>query len=187
MNPFTLKSQVTLRSEQPPHALLARAREHLEPLEGRWPLVFKLSPGGIVLQVLRAPQSPQPLWGRVDAQNWELAQLRRSQDLSPFQPLLQAELHADGEGSRLVGTLAPHPRIHSWSAVYAVVGILLLATAALQAPEPLYRGALAFMGLAFVFFPQLRAWHGCSSGRQELLLSLERHLGLREVVSKTQG
>jgi len=156
-----LSRTVRRRSPHSPAALQARLEQAVEPLEGGFTLVSRLSGGGIVTRTLRAPDTDRMLFGRVTAARIRVALVHRGIDTSPFQPIVSVGLVADGEGSRVELELAPHPNARTLGGVFALGAVLLLGASLLQlVAQPV----VALTGVVFAMvlggFPHLRARHG---------------------------
>ena len=180
---LTLRRRVVLETPLNLEALQARIPLHVEPHVGAFELVHKLSPGGIVLQLLRTPVTGRGFWGRADHVNWHIAQNRRRERVTPFQPLLVGRVVESGDGVRIEAELAPHPNVRSWSWLYMLAGAILLVGGAIKATaDPGIAAALAGLGVLFAVFPHLRAWQGFQMGCGDLLGSLEEDFELKEAV-----
>lgn len=176
-----LKRSVVLETSLTLEELQARIPQHIEPHTGPFELVHKLSPGGIVLQLFRTPVTARAFWGRADHLKWHIAQNRRSERVTPYQPLLVGTVIDSGAGVRIQGELAPHPKVRTWSWLYLGAGAVLLLGAGLKVgAEPAIAAALAGLGVLFAVFPHLRAWQGFQMGCQDLLTSLKENFELQE-------
>lgn len=176
-----LRRQVVLETPLSLEEIQARIPQHIEPHVGPFELVHKLSPGGIVLHLLRCPVTARSFWGRADHDKWHIAQNRRSERVTPFQPLLLGRVVESGGRVRIEGELAPHPKVRTWSWLYILAGVILLAGGAIKVgSDPAIAAALVALGVLFAVFPHLRAWQGFQMGCGDLLGSLEQDFGLKE-------
>lgn len=131
-----------------------------EPQEG-FSLVSKLSAGGIVTRVLRAPPTELPFFGRVGPDRADIAAVPRGRAQTPYQPIIRASFTPAHEGSRVSLALRPHADARTFGAVFLVIGVGLAALGLLRmGDEPVVGGIAVAFALAFAFFPQFRAVHG---------------------------
>ena len=168
-----LSSRVSGRSPHPPESLQVRLEQAVEPLDGGFTLVSRLSGGGIVTRALRAPDTDRPFFGRVTADRIRVALVHRGIDTSPFQPIVTVELLADGGGSRVELELAPHPNARTLGGVFALGAVLLLGASALQLTA---QPVVAVTGVVFAGvlggFPHLRARHGFRRDAEQVVQAL---------------
>ena len=156
-----LTRSVCLTSRHPPDALRAHLETLVEPLDGGFTLMSRLSGGGIVTRTLRAPDTERPLFGRVTPERIRVALVHRDVDMSPFQPIATVRLDPDGGGSRVTLELGPHPNARSFGGIFAFGAALLLGASLFQfSCRPVV--AVSGMGFAVLLavFPHLRARHG---------------------------
>jgi hypothetical protein len=176
-----LRRQVVLETALNLEELQARIPRCIEPHLGPFELVHKLSPGGIVLHLLRTPVTARSFWGRADHEKWHIAQNRRSERVTPYQPLLVGRVVESAGMVRIEGELAPHPKVRTWSWLYVLAGAILLVGGVIKAgSDPAIAAALAALGVLFAVFPHLRAWQGFQMGCGDLLASLEEDFELIE-------
>lgn len=153
-----LSRSLTRHSPHSPAALRARLREAVEPLDGGFTLVSRLSGGGIVTRTLRAPDTDLPLFGRVEPDRIRVALVHRGVDTSPFQPIVGVALDGEGEGSAVRLDLAPHPNARTFGGIFALGAVLLLVAAAVQfSGQPGVAVAAGLFAVALGLFPHLRA------------------------------
>jgi len=168
-----LERRVELRCSLPPDQL-GEALARVSAVAESFSLVSKLSAGGIVTRVLRAPETELPFFGRVGPDRFDVAAVPRGRAQTPYQPILRGRVEASGEGSRVLLELRPHTDARTFGAVFLGFGVLLGALGLFRiAADPVVGGlALLFAG-AFACFPQLRAVHGfhlsCEQSVQLLL------------------
>ncbi len=140
---------------------LAAALERVSEPQETFSLVSKLSAGGIVTRVLRAPETELPFFGRVASGTADIAAVPRGRAQTPYQPIVRASWVADGEGCRLAVLLKPHADARTFSAVFLAFGVGLGALGLLRmGADPIVGGIAVVFAAAFAFFPQFRAVHG---------------------------
>lgn len=151
-------------------ALRAATAHTTEPFS----MVSKLSGGGIVVRVLRTPETERAFFGRVTTDGFVVAPVHRGGDVTPFQPLIRGTVvPSDGGGTRLHLHLHPHPHAQAYDIVFTVVGVLMLVGAGLLATQSVASaGMLAFFGLLGVVFPKLRARAGFAAETRRALTGL---------------
>ena len=90
--------------------------------------------------------------------SFHFARIPRGEDLSPWAPIIHGTIHSEGDGSRVVIELKPHPSARTLGGVYAFFGLLVVAAAALglSQGQPLASVGLGF-GILLLFFPSFRA------------------------------
>lgn len=179
-----LQRELVLDLPGPPSAARQALVDSTEPLLGPFTMVAKLSGGGIVIRVLRAPETEHPLFGRFDGDHFSVAPVHHGGDVTPFQPIVRGSFAAHGANTRLRATLAPHPHAQSYDVAFHVVGVLLLIGAAIQATVSLGLGALlATFGLLAVLFPRGRAAAGFALEARRVEATLRRVFDLPEEAS----
>lgn len=140
---------------------LASALERASEPQETFSLVSKISAGGIVTRVLRAPDTELAFFGRVTSTGADIAAVPRGRAQTPFQPIVRASWEPDGTGSRVTVKLRPHADARTFSAVFLVFGLGLGALGlARMAADPIVGGIAVVFAGAFAFFPQFRAVHG---------------------------
>ena len=98
-------------------ALRAATAHTTEPFS----MVSKLSGGGIVVRVLRTPETERAFFGRVTTDGFVVAPVHRGGDVTPFQPLIRGTVApSDTGGTRLHLHLHPHPHAQAYDIVFTV-------------------------------------------------------------------
>ncbi len=169
-----------------PVMLLAALRTAVEPLDGGFQFVSKLSGGGVVVRVLRAPTTDRNWFGRVEESTFRVAMVMTDGSGSPFQPILRGAVTAQGEGSLVALELAAHPDARAFSGLFVIGGVLLGAASLLVLGQSVVTGGTG-LGLAalFLMFPRFRARLGFQHACASSLAAFERQLDLRsDLLSK---
>ncbi len=154
-----------------------------EPLEGAFQLQSKLSPGGIVIRVLKSPKTERPFFGRVgDEGAFSLALVPRGEALTPYQPILSGRVVADGPGSRIEAELAPHPSARTFSGFFGLVAVVVGGASLLRLlASPLVACIGITFAVAFALFPGWRARQGFGHSAQESVDLLVANVPLQRV------
>ena len=120
-------------------------------------IVAKLSAGGVVVRTLRAPKSERPLFG-VIAHKVQIAELRYTHNLTPYQPIMTMQYEAVQNGGKVHIQLAPHPEMMDLGILYNIAGIVLLAsTIPMMSIKPQLSVISAIFGVLLLVYPALRA------------------------------
>lgn len=175
----SLQETRTYRSELTPDELRETLVELVEPVAWPFPLVFKLSGGGIVSRVMAAPETDRPFFGQMDIERPRIAVASRGQEVTAFQPILRLTLTPTAAGSEISVRMRPHPESRSFAGLFAVFGgtLIVAALPALLQGEPMALiGAL--VGTVGIFFPPLRARISFQSDRDRALAALAEALPL---------
>lgn len=173
-----------LGSQQPATEVLSELRRVTEPLDGPFQLLSKLSPGGIVIRVLKAPKTERPFFGRVgDEGSFTIAMVPRGERLTPYQPMIHGRVVDEGDSSRLELELAPHRQARTFSGVFGVAALMVGSISLLRLfAQP----AVAVVGLcfavAFAVFPTWRAKQGFGVSATETLDLLRANIPLEDRV-----
>ena len=171
---FQPRKELTLESPLAPEVLIEKLREQTEAVE-EFPLRSKLSGAGIVVRVLHAPETDKPLFGRIGADGFKLAQVPDPARQGPFQPLVEGNVSDSQIGSRIELTLRPHKQVRTYSPIFAAMAILLFLVAGVQfAAKPEIALIAAVFGGLFLVFPRFRAKHGFDQGCGEVESTLRR-------------
>lgn len=167
------------RSELPPSAFMEALTPLVEPLDGGFKLVSKLSPGGIVVRALRAPETDRGWFGKIEGHSFSIALVVRDKSGSPFEPIMRGKVTPDGDGSLIALDLASHPNARMFSILFTGGGVLL-ATASLIAISQSPGMGLLGLGFAALFlaFPPLRARIGFRHASDTALTTLGKELDL---------
>ena len=174
-----LERTVSLELPEAPSAVHRRLVDATELETEPFTLVAKLSGGGIVVRVLRTPETERPFFGRVKQDNIFVAPAHQGGDVTPFQPLRRGTWAAASTGTVLTATLRPHPHAQSYDIAFHVVGVLLLVGAAIQATVSLpYAAMLGAFGLLAALFPRLRGQAGFALETRRAEAALRGVLGL---------
>jgi hypothetical protein len=166
-----------LRSDLPPDELHAQLAQRVEVFPD-FPLISKLSGGGVVIRVFKPPPTSLPFFGQRTPLGFRIAEVQIRGGLTPFQPIAEGRILEDGGGSRMELDLRPHPDARSFYATFGVV--MLVAGGLLASRGDLGLGVTAaLMATGFLLFPRFRAQHGFEIGVQSLLARLTEELDLR--------
>ena len=171
--------QVELRSQLPPDELYAQLVERVEEWPD-FPLISKLSGGGVVIRVFKPPPTERPFFGQRSPLGFRIAEVQTRAGLTPYQPIAEGRIVEEGAGSRVKLELRPHPDARTFSWLYATFGVVLLGAVALL----LSRGdaglavCAGLLAVGFLTFPRFRAQHGFQLGAASLLERLSQELGL---------
>ena len=170
-------------SELSPQDLIVELRRVTEPVEAPFSLLSRLSPGGIVVRVLKAPRTERPFFGRVgDEGAFRIALVPRGEALTPYQPILSGRVVGEGEGSRLEVELAPHPQARTHSGLFGVAAVLLGGASLLRVlASPLVASIGILFAVAFAVFPGWRARQGFGGAADESLELLLANVPLTRV------
>jgi|GEM_PF-1918441 len=169
-------------SAQEPVDLLAALRSAVEPQVGGFQFVSKLSGGGVVVRVLRAPQTERGWFGTVDDDRFSIVMVARDSSGTPFQPILRGEVAPTPKGSTVDVELAAHPDARAYSVFFVVGGVLLGGASTLALSQGLLVGwiGLALAGL-FLWFPALRARLGFEAACETSRTAFAEQFGLAQV------
>lgn len=177
-----LRKELTLHLDEVPSGVHQRLLEATQLETEPFTMVAKLSGGGIVVRVLRTPETDRAFFGRVKSDSFFLAPVHRGGDVTPFQPLLRGQWSANGTGTVLTATLSPHPHAQSYDIAFHLVGLLLLLGAAIQANVSLPYGAmLGAFGLLAALFPRLRGQAGFALETRRAEAALRDALGVPDI------
>ena len=161
---FRPRKELSLESPLTPTDLHARLARHVEPAV-EFPLVSKLSGAGIVIRTIQPPPTDRPFFGTLTPAGFKLAQVLRSEGLSPYQPILEGSVAPSDAGSTVRLTLRPHQDARVFAVAFAVVGIGLIVAGGLGFADGNGTGAIAALfGALFLVFPRFRALHGFEQG-----------------------
>ena len=174
-----LTASARYTSDLPPERLLSALRADVEPHSGGFQFVSKLSGGGVVVRVLRAPVTDLGWFGTVDEERFSVAQVARDGSGTPFQPILRGEVRPRDGGSLLELELSAHPDARSFSFLFTVGGVLLGAASLIAMAQAPAMG-LAGLGFAalFLVFPGLRARIGFAHACETSLAAFAQQLDL---------
>jgi hypothetical protein len=174
-----LTASARYRTDLSPAAFLATLRGVMEPLDGGFKLVSKLSPGGIVVRTLRAPETDLGWFGTIREHKFSVAMIVRDKSGSPFEPIVRGEVRARDGGSEVEVELSPHPNARMFSILFTLGGGLLAAASLVAISQS---PALGVMGLVvaaiFLAFPGFRARVGFRHTCRATLTAFEAQLGL---------
>jgi len=146
--------------------------------------VSKLSGGGVVVRVLRAPSSERPWFGAVEPTSFKVALAPQDTTGTPYQPILRGTIRPDGTGSEIELALAPHPDARMFSILFTVGGGLLGFASLLSLSEnPVMGGAGLVMAGLFLAFPSFRARLSFDDACAVSLTALEEQLELTPIES----
>ncbi|MCO4770630.1 MAG: hypothetical protein KDA24_11420 [Deltaproteobacteria bacterium] len=164
----------------PPDQVLAALGDAVEPLDGGFQFVSKLSGGGVVIRVLRAPATDRGWFGTIDGPSFSIAKVTSDASGSPFQPILRGEVHAREQGSTVAVELATHPDARMFSIFFTAGGVLLGGASLLALSQSLITAVtgLTFAAL-FLLFPGVRARMGFAQECGVSLSALEQQLALQ--------
>jgi len=158
MSPFAQK--YVFYSSQSPSEIHTKIRDHTALIED-FKIVSKLSAGGIVVRTLQAPKSEKPFFGKIEddwQQKIELAELRYTRNLTPYQPIMYIELKENDQGTDIAIRCDKHPDMFELGFLYNLAGILLmLGTIPIYSVRPEISLLSAFFGVILLIYPRLRA------------------------------
>jgi hypothetical protein len=176
----TLTASARYISGLPPERLLAALRTAVEPQDGGFQFVSKLSGGGVVIRVLRAPKTERDWFGTIEEDRFSIAMIATDGSGTPFQPILRGEVGAQDGGSLIALELAAHPDARAFSVLFVIGGLLLGAASLLALAQSTLTGVvgLAFAAL-FLAFPGFRARVGFDHACEASLDAFERQLDLQ--------
>jgi hypothetical protein len=180
-----LSRTAVLGSRQPASEVLGELRRITEPLDGSFQLLSKLSPGGIVIRVLKAPKTERPFFGRVgDEGSFTIAMVPRGERLTPYQPMIHGRVLDEGDSSsRIELKLAPHPQARTYSGVFGLAALMVGAVSLLRFfAQPAVALLGLFFAVAFAVFPTWRAKQGFGVSAAETLDLLRANIPLEERV-----
>ncbi|MEL6349056.1 MAG: hypothetical protein AAFV53_38485 [Myxococcota bacterium] len=185
----TIEEHRRYTSELTPSELRETLAEVVEPVDWPFPLVFKLSGGGIVSRVMDAPKTDRPFFGQIE-ERIRFAVASRGNEVTAFQPILRLTIEpdADNAGSVVQVRLRPHGESRSFAGLFAVFGgtIAIAALPALFNGEPIALIGV-IVGLLGIFFPPLRARLSFQADRDRALDALTSHLPLTAHPPSTDG
>ena len=170
-----------LHSQLPPDELYAQLAERVEE-HPDFPLISKLSGGGVIIRVFKPPPTHRPFFGQRTPIGFRIAEVQTRAGLTPYQPIAEGRILEDGGGSQLRLDMRPHPDARTFSWLYAFFGALLLVGSGFLAA----RGdtglglCAAAMAVGFLLFPRFRAQHGFELGVSSLVGRLTEELDLRQ-------
>jgi len=174
-----LNASARYTSDQPPHVLLDALAEAVEPLKDGFTYVSKLSGGGVVVRVLRAPDSERPWFGAVEPTSFKVVLAPRDRTGTPYQPILRGTILPTDTGSAVELALAPHPDARMFSILFTVGGGLLGFASLLSFHEdPTMGGVGLVMAGLFLAFPSFRARLSFDEACAISLSALEEQLNL---------
>ena len=161
--------------------------DHVEEVES-FSIVAKLSAGGVVVRTLRAPKSDLPFFGMV-GDKLQIAELRYTHNLTPYQPLLTMQYTPEDSGGRVEVQLTPHPEMMDLGVLYNIAGVILIgSTIPMMSIKPQLSVIAGVFGILLLIYPSFRARvsfdEACASATQ----NLERlPLGWNENQGTAQG
>ena len=174
-----LNASARYTSDQPPDVLLDALAEAVEPLQSGFTYVSKLSGGGVVVRVLRAPDSERPWFGAVEPTSFKVALAPRDRTGTPYQPILRGTILPTDSGSEVELSLAPHPDARMFSILFTVGGALLGFASLLSIQEePVTGGTGLIIAALFLAFPGFRARMSFDQACAISLSALEEQLNL---------
>ena len=134
----------------------AALREHVEEVED-FSIVAKLSAGGVVVRTLRAPKSDMPFFGMV-GKKLQIAELRYTNNLTPYQPLLTMEYTPTDLGGNVEVKMEPHPEMMDLGILYNIAGMILIgSTIPMMNIKPQLSVIAGIFGILLLIYPALRA------------------------------
>ena len=129
---------------------------HVEEVE-EFSIVAKLSAGGVVVRTLRAPKSEMPFFGMV-GEKLQIAELRYTNNLTPYQPLLTMNYTPKDSGGTVEVQLAPHPEMMDLGVLYNIAGVILIgSTIPMMSIKPQLSLIAGIFGILLLIYPALRA------------------------------
>ena len=129
---------------------------HVEEVK-EFSIVAKLSAGGVVVRTLRAPKSEMPFFGMV-GEKLQIAELRYTNNLTPYQPLLTMDYTPTDSGGCVDIQLAPHPEMMDLGILYNIAGLILIgATIPMMSIKPQLSVIAGIFGILLLIYPALRA------------------------------
>ena len=176
----TLSHTASYSSRLPPDALIQELRRVTEPHDGSFQLLSRLSGGGVVIRVLKAPKTERPFFGRVgDEGAFRIAMVPRGEALTPYQPILHGRVLPADEGSHVELHMAPHRQARTFSVLFGVAAIILGALSLVRLfAQPLIGCIGLFFAFGFAVFPTLRARQGFGVSIEESLTLLTANVPL---------
>jgi hypothetical protein len=159
MPALRLVQRHSLHSELSPQELREQLAAAIEQTDGEFPLVSKLSGGGIVIRVLNAPSTSRPFFGQITGPNFAISQSTRGREVTPFQPIVHGTIERDeADVTRVELILRPHPDAPTFERAGKVAAVLLalVSIPAALSGQPLALVAIFFAALFWVF-PRARA------------------------------
>ncbi len=176
----TLSHTASFSCRLPPDALLRELRRVTEPHEESFQLISKLSGGGVVIRVLKAPKTERPFFGRVgDEGAFRIAMVPRGEALTPYQPILHGRVLPAAEGSEVELHMAPHRQARTFSVLFGIAAIILGSLSLVRLfAQPLIGVMGLFFAFGFAVFPTLRARQGFGVSIEETLTLLTANIPL---------
>ena len=169
------------RSSAQPDELITTLSSLTEPTAWPFPVVFKLSGGGVVSQIMQPPKTEKPFFGEASEQRIRFALVTFGKEVTHFQPIVRLQITPDETGSAIQVALRPHPKAKTFASLFGLGGLLLLSAAipALLQGEMVGLIAVGF-GLLCIGFPNLRARISFDSDCEQTLQALDRALPIKK-------
>lgn len=173
-----LEESTAWTSTRRPAALLALVATKVEPLEGGFTLMHRLSGGGIVVRALRAPPTQRRLFGKVDPAGFRVAIVPDLRSISPFQPIIRAQVMAAPGGTRVEATFRPHPDARTHALLFRLMAAVLLLSSLMKGlSDPGFALVGCALAAVAVVVPTFRArWsfrQACVRSRAQLAEELD--------------
>ena len=167
----------TYRSLSSTETLIATLSAQTEPTPWPFPVVFKLSGGGVVSQIMQPPKTQKPFFGEASENRIRLAIVTFGKEVTPFQPIIRLNVSPDAHGCTISLNLRPHPKSNAHASVFGLGGLLLICAAIPAILHGLPVGLLAIaFGILCIGFPTWRARLSFESDCRRTLTVLEETL-----------